>query len=101
MYQPDTLIIIFVLACIGGAAGARVAGVIAWKGAAIVATSMTITLLIFVLTGTDNHFLSVAVSMGASAIIGTMLKLAARETAAVILGSILVTLLADAPVLPR
>jgi hypothetical protein len=83
--------ILFVLlgVVVGGAAGARIQGFDAWRGAVVAMFGATLVLLLGILFAIDNWLLKILIFVVGVGVLGGALKLPGRALSSVVLGSVL------------
>lgn len=83
--------ILFVLlgVVVGGAAGARIQGFDAWRGAVVAMFGATLVLFLGILFAIDNWLLNILIFVVGVGVLGGALKLPGRALSSVVLGSVL------------
>ncbi len=89
MSENEFAVVLLLVGAAGGAWGARSSGTQAWRGAVVIASSMLITLAIFVAFAVNNQYLAAACNLALVAIIGGALKMTPRQIATATMGAII------------
>jgi hypothetical protein len=85
----EGLLFVLLGVVVGGAAGARIQGFDAWRGAAVSMFGALLVLILGVFFAIDNWLLNILIFVVGVGVLGGALKLPGRALSSVVLGSVL------------
>jgi hypothetical protein len=85
----EGLLFVLLGVVVGGAAGARIQGFDAWRGAVVAVFGAALVLIFGLLFAIDNWLLNILIFVVSVGVLGGALKLPGRALSSVVLGSVL------------
>lgn len=85
----EGLLFVFLGVVVGGAAGARIQGFDAWRGAVVATFAAILVMIVSLLFAIENWLLNILIFIVAVGVLGGALKLPGRALSSVVLGSVL------------